>query len=117
MFRNRRGGAVEDEAEPFLNSCITNWFICARSADCLRLQLVEQGMFSDAYILLENLELLGCGEIKRLARLIDGTAEDVMEMLKIIRTLNPKPGEFLSIDHLEMPSPDGLSALMGGRPN
>ena len=29
-----------------------------------------------------------------------------MEMLKIIRTLNPKPGEFLGIDHLDMPSPD-----------
>ena len=29
-----------------------------------------------------------------------------MEMLGIIRTLNPKPGEFLGIDHLEIPSPD-----------
>ena len=57
-------------------------------------------------ILLENLELLGCGEVKRLARLIKGTPENVMEMLGIIRTLNPKPGEFLGIDHLEIPSPD-----------
>jgi len=56
--------------------------------------------------LLENLDLLGRGEVKRLARLIKGTTDDVMEMLAIIRTLNPKPGEFLGIDHLEMPSPD-----------
>ncbi|MBL18781.1 MAG: hypothetical protein CMC82_02985 [Flavobacteriaceae bacterium] len=64
-------------------------------------------MFSAGFaILLENLELLGRGDIKRLARLIDGTADDVMEMLKIIRTLNPKPGEFLGIEYLEMPSPD-----------
>jgi RNA polymerase sigma-54 factor len=56
--------------------------------------------------LLENLDLLGRGEVKRLARLVKGTSDDVMEMLAIIRTLNPKPGEFLGIDHLEMPSPD-----------
>ena len=103
-------GSREDEAEAVLEQLQTfepTGLFARDLADCLRLQLVEQGMFSDAFgILLENLELLGRGEIKRLARLIDGTAEDVMEMLKIIRTLNPKPGEFLGIDHLEMPSPD-----------
>ena len=76
-------------------------------ADCLRLQLIEMGAMTEAFsILLENLDLLGCGEVKRLARLIKGTPENVMEMLGIIRTLNPKPGEFLGIDHLEIPSPD-----------
>ncbi|MDB3879924.1 RNA polymerase factor sigma-54 [Alphaproteobacteria bacterium] len=75
--------------------------------DCLRLQLIELGAMTDTFsILLENLDLLGRGEVKRLARLIKGTSEDVMEMLAIIRTLNPKPGEFLGIDHLEIPSPD-----------
>ena len=40
-------------------------------ADCLRLQLIEMGAMTEAFsILLENLELLGCGEVKRLARLI-----------------------------------------------
>jgi len=103
-------GSRQDEAEAVLEQLQTfepTGLFARDLADCLRLQLVEQGLFSDAFgILLENLALLGRGEIKRLARLIDGTAEDVMEMLKIIRTLNPKPGEFLGIDHLEMPSPD-----------
>ena len=103
-------GSRQDEAEAVLDQLQTfepAGLFARDLADCLRLQLVEKGLFSDAFgILLENLELLGRGEIKRLARLIDGTAEDVMEMLKIIRTLNPKPGEFLGIDHLEMPSPD-----------
>ena len=103
-------GSREDEAEAVLEQLQTfepTGLFARDLADCLRLQLVEQGLFSDAFgILLENLALLGRGEIKRLARLIDGTAEDVMEMLKIIRTMNPKPGEFLGIDHLEMPSPD-----------
>ena len=103
-------GSTEDEAEAVLDKLQTfepTGLFARDLADCLRLQLVEQGLFSDKFdTLLENLELLGRGEIKRLARLIDGTAENVMEMLKIIRTLNPKPGEFLGIDHLEMPSPD-----------
>ena len=103
-------GSRQDEAEAVLEQLQTfepTGLFARDLADCLRLQLVEQGLFSDAFgILLENLAFLGRGEIKRLARLIDGTEEDVMEMLKIIRTLNPKPGEFLGIDHLEMPSPD-----------
>ena len=103
-------GSTEDEAEAVLEKLQTfepTGLFARDLADCLRLQLIEQGLFSDNFaILLDNLELLGRGEIKRLARLIDGTAENVLEMLKIIRTLNPKPGEFLGIDHLEMPSPD-----------
>ncbi len=103
-------GSSEDEAESVLDKLQTfepTGLFARDLADCLRLQLIEQGLFSgDFAILLENLELLGRGEIKRLVRLIDGNAEEVMEMLKIIRTLNPKPGEFLGIDHLDMPSPD-----------
>ncbi len=103
-------GSSEDEADAVLEKLQTfepTGLFARDLADCLRLQLVEQGLFSEAFaMLLDNLELLGRGEIKRLARLIGGTAEDVMEMLKTIRTLNPKPGEFLGIDHLEMPSPD-----------
>ena len=103
-------GSTEDEAEAVLAKLQTfepTGLFARDLADCLRLQLIEQGLFSDNFdTLLENLELLGRGEIKRLARLIDGTTENVIEMLKIIRTLNPKPGEFLGIDHLEMPSPD-----------
>ena len=106
----KASGSSEDEAESVLKKLQTfepTGLFAIDLADCLRLQLIEQGLFSDNFdTLLENLELLGRGEIKRLARLIDGTAENVMEMLKIIRTLNPKPGEFLGIDHLEMPSPD-----------
>jgi RNA polymerase sigma-54 factor len=103
-------GCTLDEAEDVL--AVLQTFeptgLFARSLeDCLRLQLIEMGAMTEAFsTLLENLDLLGRGEVKRLARLIKGTTDDVMEMLAIIRTLNPKPGEFLGIDHLEMPSPD-----------
>ncbi len=103
-------GSSIDEAEGVLEKLQTfepTGIFARNFADCLRLQLIEQNLFSKEFaILLDSLDLLGRGEIKRLARLIKGVPEDVMEMLKIIRTLNPKPGEFLGIDHLEMPSPD-----------
>ena len=103
-------GSSEDEANAVLDKLQTfepAGLFARDLADCLRLQLIEQGLYSDGFkLLLDNLELLGRGEIKRLARLISGSAEDVLEMLKIIRQLNPKPGEFIGIDHLEMPSPD-----------
>ena len=83
--------------------------------DCLKLQLLELNAMTDSFgILLDNLELLGRGEVKRLARLIKGTPDDVLEMLCIIRTLNPKPGEFLGIDHLEVPSPDVIVKRRSG---
>jgi len=103
-------GCNLDEAEDVLDVLQTfepTGLFARNLEDCLRLQLVELGAMTKAFsILLENLELLGRGEVKRLARLIKGTSDDVMEMLAVIRTLNPKPGEFLGIDHLEMPSPD-----------
>jgi RNA polymerase sigma-54 factor len=103
-------GSKEEEAEAVLEKLQTfepTGLFARNFADCLRLQLNEQNLFSNEFaILLDNLDLLGRGEIKRLARLIKGVPEDVMEMLKTIRTLNPKPGEFLGIDYLEMPSPD-----------
>jgi len=106
----KTSGSSEDEANAVLEKLQTfepTGLFARDLSDCLRLQLVERGLFTDTFgTLLNNLELLGRGEIKRLARLIGGKSEDVVEMLKVIRTLNPKPGEFLGIDHLEMPSPD-----------
>ncbi|MDB0016205.1 hypothetical protein N9E28_01500, partial [Alphaproteobacteria bacterium] len=103
-------GCSLDEAEDVLAVLQTfepTGLFARNLEDCLRLQLIEIGAMTDEFsILLENLDLLGRGEVKRLARLIKGTSDDVMEMLAMIRTLNPKPGEFLGIDHLEMPSPD-----------
>ena len=46
------------------------------------------------------------GRGKASVSLMASTVDEVVEMLGVIRTLNPKPGEFLGIDHLEMPSPD-----------
>lgn len=76
-------------------------------AECLKIQLIESEQFTPLFAqLLENLEQLGRGEIKQLARKFKCAAEDIVEMLSVIRTLNPKPGEHLGIEFREMPSPD-----------
>ena len=66
----------------------------ARSlAECLRLQAAEAEILTDLLALvLDNLELAGQGEIDRLAMLGKTTPEAIMEQLKAIRRLNPKPG-------------------------
>ena len=66
----------------------------ARSlAECLRLQALEEGMLTDALALvLDNLEMVGQGEIEILAQLGKTTADAIMAQVKLIRGLNPKPG-------------------------
>jgi len=76
-------------------------------AECLKIQLIEKNQFFPLFgQLLDNLEQLGRGEIKQLSRKFKCAPEDIVEMLSIIRTLNPKPGEHLGIEFREMPSPD-----------
>ena len=77
-------GSSIEEADAVLTTLQTfepTGLFARNLADCLRLQLIEMGAMTEEFaILLENLELLGCGEVKRLARLIKGTPENVMEM-------------------------------------
>lgn len=76
-------------------------------ADCLRIQLMDQELFTPEFgLLLDNLEQLGRGEVKQLARKLKCEQSDIMDMLAIIRTFNPKPGEHLGIEYRDMPSPD-----------
>ena len=78
-------------------------------AECLKIQLIENNQFSPLFgQLLDNLEQLGRGEIKQLARKFKCAPEDIVEMLSIIRTLNPKPGEHLGIE-FENASPDVIA--------
>ena len=60
-------GSGEDEAEAVLDKLQTfepTGLFARDLADCLRLQLIEQELFSDDFaILLDNLELLGRGDI------------------------------------------------------
>ncbi|WP_439139996.1 RNA polymerase factor sigma-54 [Roseicyclus sp.] len=62
-------------------------------SDCLRLQAREREMLTpDFTILLDNLAMLGAGNVKGLARLCKATPERMAEMLRLLRSLDPKPG-------------------------
>ena len=76
-------------------------------AECLKLQLIDLEEYTPQFaLLLDNLELLGRGELKPLARRLNCEQKDIVEMLGVIRSLNPKPGEHLGISYREVPSPD-----------
>ena len=76
-------------------------------AECLRLQLIDRGDYTPLFAaLLQNLDQLGRGEIKQLSRKLKCTHDDILDMLALIRGLNPKPGEHLGLDYKELPSPD-----------
>lgn len=62
-------------------------------SDCLRLQARDRDLLTpDFAILLDNLALLGAGNVKGLARLCKATPERMAEMLRLLRSLDPKPG-------------------------
>ncbi|WP_428375998.1 RNA polymerase factor sigma-54 [Lichenicoccus sp.] len=61
--------------------------------ECLAAQLAERNRLDPAMaILLDNLELLGRRELKRLQTLCGVDADDLADMVAEIRALDPKPG-------------------------
>lgn len=62
-------------------------------SECLRLQAREKNLLTqDFAILLDNLELLGSGNLKALGKLCKASPERLNEMLRTLRSLDPKPG-------------------------
>ncbi len=68
--------------------------VFARSlSECLAIQLKDQDRFDPAMqALVENLELLAKRELSTLKKLCGIDQEDMTDMIREIRTLNPKPG-------------------------
>ncbi|TNE33576.1 MAG: RNA polymerase sigma-54 factor [Alphaproteobacteria bacterium] len=62
-------------------------------AECLALQLKERNRYDPAIAtLLDNLQLLAGGEMKRLLEICGVDQEDLADMISEIRALDPKPG-------------------------
>ncbi|WP_425228698.1 RNA polymerase factor sigma-54 [Sphingomonas sp.] len=62
-------------------------------AECLALQAKEADRYDPCMArLIENLDLLGRGELKRLQRLCGVDDEDMAEMIRELRAYDPKPG-------------------------
>ncbi len=68
-------------------------------AECLSLQLDEQGELTQSFkILLQNLPLLAQHDYKKLAKICGVDEAEISEMTAIIRTLNPRPSS--RFDHV-----------------
>ena len=85
-------------------------------AECLAIQLRERDRFDPAMAaLIENLELVARRDMAGLMRLCGVDADDLAEMLRELRDLNPKPGnaygstlvQAVIPDVLVRPAPDG----------
>ena len=75
--------------------------------ECLSIQLRNNESFSEKNItVIENLELLGEGNLKELQKITGMRDEELKESIKNIRLLNPKPGLKYSDENLDLLSPD-----------
>mgnify|MGYP001159704534 FL=1 len=84
-------------------------------SECLKLQILDKGlMCNELSVLLENLELLGKGDLKGLMKKIDCDEQKIKEFLVIIRSLDPKPGASFSSETSNIHKPDLLVRKIGG---
>ncbi len=75
--------------------------------ECLKIQLDNDELLKkENEIIIDNLELLGSGNIKALQKLTDLKEQDLKEELKLIRSLDPKPGKKYSSESENIFHPD-----------
>jgi len=76
-------------------------------SECLTLQAQEAGLLDGTLeSILENLHLLGGGKFDLLKRRCGCTDEELSDNLKIIKSLNPKPGLEFSSESINIREPD-----------
>ena len=76
-------------------------------SECLKYQLIEKNNFNESFkILLDNLDMLPAGKIKQASKLCFVTEEKLFEMIKVIKTLNPKPAEKFVQEDILIDQPD-----------
>ncbi len=76
-------------------------------AECLKIQLIDNNYYNKHYdILLKNLQYLSIGKFKQVSKLCEVTEEQLFKMIKIIKTLNPKPAEQFQQENIMIDQPD-----------
>ncbi len=76
-------------------------------SECLKYQLIDNNCYNKDYeILLKNLQLLPTGKFKQISRLCNVSEKELFRMIKIIKTLNPKPAEQYHQDNVIIDQPD-----------
>ena len=83
-------------------------------SECLRLQIIEKGLMCNGLsVLLDNLALLGKGDLKGLMRKIDCDERKIKDFLVIIRSVDPKPGSVFLSETSNIHKPDLLVRKVG----
>ena len=83
--------------------------------ECLSIQLANENLLTDERkTIIDNLELLGSGNLKELQKKTNFKEEQLKENIKVIRLLNPKPGSKYSDDNSEIFNPDIIVSKNNG---
>jgi RNA polymerase sigma-54 factor len=83
-------------------------------AECLALQLRERDRYDPAMArLVENLDLLAQGRLTQIKRMCGVDDEDISEMIREIRALDPKPGLRFGGERIQAVTPDLYVAERG----
>lgn len=76
-------------------------------AECLKMQLIENKQFNQHFeTLLENLSMLPSGKFRQISKLCKVSEDKLFKMIKILRSLNPKPGENFNRENTNIDQPD-----------
>ena len=76
-------------------------------AECLKMQLVEKKQFNQHFeTLLENLSMLPSGKFRQISKLCKVSEDKLFKMIKILRSLNPKPAEDFNQENTNVDQPD-----------
>ena len=76
-------------------------------AECLKNQLIENKQFNQHFeILLENLDILPSGKFRHISKLCKVSEDKLFQMIKILKTLNPKPAEHFNKENTNVDQPD-----------
>ena len=76
-------------------------------AECLRIQLIENKKYNQQFkLLLENLNILPSGKFRQVSKICKVSEEKLFEMIKVLKTLNPKPADQFNQDNTQIDQPD-----------
>ncbi len=75
--------------------------------ECLKLQLVENKQFDEHFkLLLDHLHMLPAGKFKQVSKICKVSEKKLFEMIKLLKTLNPKPAEEFNHENTNINQPD-----------
>jgi RNA polymerase sigma-54 factor len=100
-------GLIIEEVLEKLKKLEPSGIFSGNLSECLKIQLKDLNFYNSSFkTLLDNLEYLPQGKIKQVSKLCGVSEEKLFKMIKVIKTLNPKPAELFSQEKVLIDQPD-----------